>query len=70
MAVAEDHSDARLAGRFGTVVETVAEREELYPGGRVAVRLVIDELYQRLYWTAGQKPKPVWFKPSDLEKRT
>lgn len=68
--VREDVSDVRLRERFGTVVDTVVDdRDEIYPGGRVAVRLVVDELYAKLYGRP-RPPDPIWIKPSDLDRRT
>lgn len=68
MQVREDVHDQRLAERIGTVVSTVEDRtDEVYPGGRVQVLLVIDELYASLY-SRSKGPNPVWIKPSDLEK--
>ena len=67
VSVVEDFDQDRYAGRHGTVVSTSTEREDIYPQGRVEVRLMIDELYSALF--GGRPPKTVWFKPSDLERR-
>lgn len=67
--VYDDVEDSRYAGRIGTVVGVHDERDPpLYPHGRVAVRLVIDELYAKLYFSRPRVPSPVWFKPSDLDR--
>ena len=67
VTVLEDYRQDRYAGRHGVVVSTSTEREEIYPQGRVEVRLVIDELYSAAF--GGRPPKTVWFKPNDLERR-
>lgn len=63
----EDYHDPLFAGRLGEVVSTSEERDTIYPFGRVEVRLVIDELYLKLY-RGDKPPKTVWFKPNDLER--
>ena len=67
VTVVEDFGQDRYAGRHGTVVSTSTERDDIYPHGRVEVRLVIDELYSAAF--GGHPPKTVWFKPNDLERR-
>ena len=67
VSVVEDFGQDRYTGRHGTVVSTSTEREDVYPRGRVEVRLVIDELYSAVF--GGRPPKTVWFKPSDLERQ-
>lgn len=49
------------------MVEVVQEPDHIYPFGRVALRLVEDELYAKL-WPDMKPPNPVWFKPNYLEK--
>lgn len=67
--VYEDVQDDRYAGRFGTVMRVHDVPEPpVYPHGRVAVLLVIDELYARLYWNRARVPQPVWLKPNDLDR--
>lgn len=66
--VYEDVQDQRYAERFGTVVAVSTETDETYPQGRVGVRLVIDELYAKLYFSRDRVPQPVWFKPGDLDR--
>ena len=68
MSVTEDFDEDRNAGRHGTVVAVSLERDDIYPHGRVAVALVIDELYSKLF--GGRPPKAVWFKPNYLERRS
>lgn len=66
MQVYEDYSDDLFAGRLGTVVSVCEDEDSIYPRGRVEVKLVIDELYEKLY--RARAPKTVWFKPNDLER--
>lgn len=66
--VYEDMEDDRYAGRIGTVVSTVDDRDETYPHGRVEVVLVYDELRTRLYFGRARAPKTIWLKPNYLEK--
>lgn len=68
MQVTEDFEDDRYAGRIGTVVDVVDERDPIYPHGRVAVRLVYDELFAKLYFKRDRVPQPIWFKPNYLER--
>lgn len=63
----EDFNDDRFAGRIGKVAEVSEDRDHIYPHGRVAVLLKVDELYSRLYHP-DKPPNPVWFKPNYLEK--
>lgn len=66
--VYEDFEDSRYAERYGTVVAVSTEVEEHYPQGRVAVRLVIDEMYALLHFKRDRVPQPVWFRPGDLDR--
>lgn len=66
--VYEDMEDSRYAEKIGTVVSTVEEGDDIYPHGRVEVRLVYDELMTLRYFSRTRAPKTVWFKPNYLER--